>query len=184
MQNTLDAGWDLDLATLSVAQRHAVSPAHTTVATAIRSRLIDLHLAELEVPARALHGLHSRSLALHLAHVRRVLLVVLRLGTGLCQSSALARSETGDLLFGGQDKLWMWDACVGWEEVVVEDLGGVFAGELAGLGGRPEDLLCGGLVDRQVVDRLEVGAFLVLWDNRGDGAGVWLCKTLALLIVR
>lgn len=78
----------------------------------------------------------------------------------------------------------MWDAGVGREKVVVEDLSSVFAVELARLGGWPEDLLGCGLVDGKIVDGFEFAALLVLWDDRVDSAGVWLCKTLALLIVR
>lgn len=78
----------------------------------------------------------------------------------------------------------MRNAGVGREEVVIENLSCVLAVELARLGGWPEDLLGCGLVDWKIVDGFEFGSLLVLWDNGVDGAGVWLRKTLALLIVR
>lgn len=78
----------------------------------------------------------------------------------------------------------MWDAGIGWEKVIIKNLSSVFAVELARLGSWPEYLLGCGLVDWKIVDGFEFGALLVLWDDRVDGASVWFCKTLALLIVR
>lgn len=77
----------------------------------------------------------------------------------------------------------MWDACIGREKVIVEDLRSIFAGELTRFSSWPEDLLCGSLVDGQVIDGFEFCAFLVLWDDGVNSAGVWLCETLALLIL-
>lgn len=187
MQNIhtpLDARRDLDLSTLSIAQRNTVSPSDASRSTSISTRFINLDVAELEVPSLPLDGLDRRGLLLHLPHIRCVLLLILSLCSRICKRSALFRSKTSYLLLSSQDKLWMRNAGVGREEVVIENLSCVLAVELARLGGWPEDLLGCGLVDWKIVDGFEFGSLLVLWDNGVDGAGVWLRKTLALLIVR
>ena len=187
MQNIhtpLDARWDLNLPTLSVAQRDTVPPSYTTGTSSISTRLIHLDVTELEVPSLALDNLYRSSLLLHLPHICRILFLILRLRPRIRKRSTLFWAEASDLLPSSQDKLWMWDAGVGWEKVVIEDLSSVFAVELARLGGWPEDLLGCGFMDWKVVDGFEFRALLVLWHDGVDGAGVWLCKTLALLIVR
>lgn len=182
--HSLNRRWDLDLSAFSVAQRNTVSPSHTAGSSSICSSLINLDITELEVPSLALDSFDRRSLLLHLPHIRRILLLILRLRSRIRKRSALFWTNTSDLLLSSQDKLRMWDAGVGREKIVIEDLSGVFAVELARLGGWPEDLLGCGLMHWKVVDGFEFRALLMLWDDAGDGAGVWLCKTLALLIVR
>ncbi len=74
----------------------------------------------------------------------------------------------------------MWNALLGSQEGVVENASGVRALEWARFGGGPEDLLLGCAVGWQVVDGFEFGAWLVLGEHGGDGAGVWLREALAL----
>ena len=73
----------------------------------------------------------------------------------------------------------MRDSLVGGEQGGREDLGRVFAREVAGFGGRVEDLLAGGLVDGQVVYGLvglgPLGGVGGLGEHGEDGALVGFC---------
>lgn len=68
----------------------------------------------------------------------------------------------------------MWDACVGGEEVVVECVAGVDAGELAGLGDGDEELLAGRGMDDEVVDGLVDDGALAFVGGEGC-VNVWCC---------
>jgi hypothetical protein len=67
---------------------------------------------------------------------------------------AFLEGEALEMLPFEGDEFWVRDAFVGRQQDRGEGAGGVFAGEVPGLGGREEELFAGRGVDEKVVDGL------------------------------
>lgn len=167
--------------------RNPVPPADTFLAPAVLAHIIHADLAKPELPPPP-GPRHDRDIPLLPRLPRRlprIFLLLLDPAPLPLPFDALIPPHAFDPLALQLDQLRMRDPVVGGQERVIEDFGGVAAGEDAGLRGRVEDLLQRGLVDGEVVDgfvwtRHEAGMIGGGGQHGEDGAGVGASERFVL----